>query len=395
MKTVSFPTEVYKTTTGLLPSEFAPDTPLLVCLTRFLVDKLPLFFLGISEKTEQAYKYKLSPFEINFLATVSDDEAEYYFAKKFYTVSYDFDLFFSYSNHSGIVELSSEFVFKDTLEKSYFEVKVSIETEKSVPFVADLSSLPKFLIEVALADFADKILHRINKKIFKHPQNIGSDTAAGLISSVNSLFLFKIQLPPLCVDVFHVICHFYVYKRNKLNQIFVTADEILNIKNRKPNKHSNGKTYGYTNKMRKEIESALVKLCDIGAVAILAKDNYRYALMLRPQFFTKDKFMVDLPVKILSYNQKTCLWERKLSELLYTFSDKNSLKVKYFLELVKRDISSLKPAQIRDRLENTLDRIVSDNLISSWHYKSINEEKLSGKDWLARYKNLSVEFKLT
>jgi hypothetical protein len=69
------------------------------------------------------------------------------------------------------------------------------------------------------------------------------------------------------------------------------------------------------------------------------------------------------------------------------------LKIKKALSLMIADCKSLKPAQIRQRLEDTLDNLVKKGIIEGWEYKFLNEKILKGKGWLLKYENLSIIFK--
>ena len=66
------------------------------------------------------------------------------------------------------------------------------------------------------------------------------------------------------------------------------------------------------------------------------------------------------------------------------------IKVKILFLQVKELCPSYKPVQIRDKFEETMDNLISDQIIKSWFYEKINEDQMQGKNWFKKWENLNI-----
>lgn len=234
------------------------------------------------------------------------------------------------------------------------------------------------------------------------------------------------KMSDLTVDVLNGIIHIWLEKAENIDQpVLICADDLLFLRGKRANISQSGRRGGYKEIQRKEIEKQL---------EILAAINIKVSDMLLPQldsignrkygkwsgespviYYSKwkedrDYYYLVQPAEVLRLTligagRKTGLIHRKIAEydpVKYLFEKRignylawiwrnrvlkgdylSPLSVESLLKEVKKNLNVRRPADLRTRLEEALDKLLSDGVIRSWQYEYINEDELMIKNWLA------------
>ncbi len=353
MEEIKFPLEAYKRKTSFVPAVFNSKVPVLVCFSRFLAD-LAVFSPFLSTNSfEKTYIYTLSDFEKCSAQNFPD--------KDFYTFPYSIN-FFEHT-FKGVVEIQSCF------GEDCFKINIKIDFQKN--FFENLCYYPILLKGVVAQTLLNQLFFQCLKRVSYEKEKNQLRYDYQILTTKAPDFLQK----QVQKDIFQLLVHFYLTLKNQC--VFIKTADILKFKKIKP----------------EEIEKSIFTLEKTGVIVVLksAFSGFKkeYSLLLNPAFFKSPLFC--MPSKILCFNAKKELWERKVGEMF--MYETSPLKIKKILFPLKEDCKSLKPAQVRQRLEDTLDNLAKQGIIDRWEYKFLNEKILKGRGWLLKYENLSVIFK--
>ncbi len=353
MEEIKFPLEAYKRKTSFVPAVFNSKVPILVCFSRFLAD-LAVFspFLN-TNSFEKTYAYTLSDFEKHAAQNFSD--------KDFYTFPYAINFFEQI--FKGIVQIQSSF------KEDCFKITIKIDFQDN--FFENLCYYPQSVKGVVAQTLLNQLFLQCFKRVSYEKEKNQLRYDYQILTTKAPDFLQK----QMQKDIFQLLVHFYITSKNLC--VFIKTSDILKFKSINP----------------KEIEKSILALEKSGVIVVLKSAfcglKKEYSILLNPVFFKSQLFY--MPSKILCFNAKKQLWERKLGEMLVC--EISPLKIKKILAPVKAECKSLKPAQIRQRLEDTLDNLAKRGIIGGWEYKHLNEKILKGAGWLLKYENLSIIFK--
>lgn len=410
MTKINFPTTNFFKDKKYLPEKFSYEAMILICINKYFSKFLLSQILGHSLSLQKEFHYFLDEFEIKYLGKVNDDEKEEYFESRFNKIIYNFCLSNSKKRYKGIIEINSEFTDKNSLEKSYYKIEINIFPE------VDLNIEFNTISEEKTFSLAEEFLNKIWFQIFKELKHnevinfkLNKDSKEDLtyftspilpkFSITNEViklisdedFIFDDSI----VDLYHTLFHLFISNQSESGSIFLKADELLECRNKKKNLNSAGNRGGYKEKSKLKIHKNLMFLSALNIINIQEIDKFFYSINLNKQLFSIKNLIYPISRKVIEYNPKTQIWNKRIGEylcflLFITNSNKCTIPVSKIISTMEDKTSSLKPSQIRDNLEKTFDNLVSDNIISKWQYKIIDENKLSGKNWLETYKKYKI-----
>ncbi len=414
MTKINFPTDAFRQEKKYTPDKFSYEGMILICLNKYFTKFLISQIFEHSYCLEKTFRYYLEDFEIKYLGNIADEQKYDYFEKKYHTIAYDFCLTSSKRRYRGIIELCINFNDKDSLEKSYYETSLKIIPE--VDLNINLSLLSENNIYRIAQEFLEKMWAAVFKKLQHSPKQNKEDIellkASNYILTTGIEHKFNItnQLLELLndddfvlndsvTDLYHILFNLHLNSISGKNRVFVTADDILKIKEKKKNLNAQGNRGGFKDKLKRKIHRDLLFLSAVKIIQIQEMESYSYCISFNQALFSKNSTIYPISKKIIEYNPKTKFWQKRIGEYLSFHSHiagKNEIIINTaaLLRLVEDNTSSLKPSILRDNLEKSLDELCEDEIITEWEYKKINENKLTGKDWLRKYKNVKLKIKL-
>lgn len=414
MNKIQFPTTNFFKDKKYLPEKFSYEAMVLICINEYFSKLILSKILGHSFSLKKNFHYFLDKFEINYLGKIKDENKEEYFDSKFHKIIYDFNLSNSRRKYRGIIEINTIFIDKDSLEKSFYEIELNIFPEVDINIEFDTTSEEKTL--KLSEEFLDKIWSQIFKNLKqKEINNFKLDACSKedltyLVSPILPNILINNQIINLIkdedfifddsiVDLYHILFHLFINNQTEAGSIFIKADDILECRNKKKNINSKGNRGGYKEKSKLKIHKNLTFLSELNLINMQELDKYFYSVSFNKNMFSKENLIYPISKKIIEYNPKTQVWNKRIGEYLcFLMHVKNSNKctvpASKLISITEDKTASLKPSQIRDNLEKTLDNLTSDTIITSWQYKNIDENKLSGKNWLEIYKRQKIVIEL-
>lgn len=339
---------------------------------------------NISFNAEQKYKYYFSLDEIQHLSKMKENEILF---NKEINCDYNFELTPFLKKYEGTLKIKIALINKGTFEKSFYEIKI-INNKK-------IKILPFFLNEYGfkklIAEFINKLWTPVLIELTNTNTKAKNRTTINCITTPLSDYelkqIIKIdENEDLIFDVFHIIYSYYFQMKNNNKSLHICADNILEQRGLVQNANSKGVRSGYKNIQREKIHAALNILNSLNLATIIETIPFHYLIF--PNLKLSKKFKT-YPINIIKHNLKTQLWERRFSHHILE-NNKKKYKIRELINTTDDFISSLKPMQIRDKTENTLDNLCSQKLIKSWHYLKIKEEALTGKNWLEKWKELYI-----
>lgn len=414
MNKINFPTTNFFKDKKYLPEKFSYEAMILICTNKYCSKFLLAQILGHNFNLQKNFDYFLEEFEINYLGKLNDEKKEEYFGEKFYQIIYDFHLSNSRKRYKGIIEINSKFTDKNSLEKSYYEIELNIHPEIDMNIEFDNLS------EENTFKLAEEFLTKLWTQVFKGLKRNELNNFQLTRESKEDLTYFTSPIVPnfsitndvinllsdedfifddSIVDLYHILFHLFINNQNETVSIFVKADDILEIRNKKKNSNSNGYRGGFKEKSKLKIHKNLIFLSTMNILNVQELDKFHYCINFNKQLFSMENQIYPISKKILEYNPKTQVWNKRIGEylcfLLFTKnSNKCTVPIIKILSILSDKTTSLKPSQIRDNLEKTLDNLVLDDIITRWQYKNIDENKLSGKNWLETYKRHKIIIEL-
>lgn len=406
MNKIQFPTTSFFKDKKYLPEKFSYEAMILVCINEYFSKFLLSQILGHSFNLNKSFDYFLDKFEINYLGNITDENNEKYFGQQFYKIIYNFNLSNARRKYKGIIEINSKFINKDSLENSFYNIELDVFPE------IDMNIEFSTMSEEKTMRLAEEFLNKIWSQIFKNLKQEEIKNFTLDKNSIEDLTYFTSPIIPSfsitkncldlfsdedfifddsIVDLYHILFHLFITNQSESGTIFIKADDILKCRNKKENINSKGNRSGYKEKSKLKIHKNLIFLSELNIINVQKLEKYFYCITFNKQLFSNENKIYPISKKIIEYNPKTRIWNKRIGEYLCflsfaTNSNKCAVTISKFLSMTNDQTTSLKPSQIRDNLENTLDTLVLDNIITDWQYKHIDESKLSGKNWLEFYK---------
>ena len=218
------------------------------------------------------------------------------------------------------------------------------------------------------------------RKLSDYISSVLYDSDLSVLNFLNDKF-------DIILDVFHIVYNFYCLKDGKSSTCLINCDSIMNERGLKKNKSGAGRRGGYKNLERQKIHNALWILNLCGVLIVRELKSYKYVINIPARIYSLPQYI--FPKKLVMYNYKSHIWHRRFGFYLIKNKSKH-VKVAHLLGTVKNLHSSFKPLQLRDKFENVLDSLCEDGIIHNWHYKSIDENLLCGKNWIKHWKNLVI-----
>ena len=339
----------------------------------------------ISFSNEQTYKYYFSREEINILSKMHEEEIVF---KKAINSNYDFELSPFLKQYKGELKIDVELINNGSFEKSYYEIKIKNSNKiKIFPFFLNEEGFKKLISEFINKLWISILIQLTNTNINANNRYCLKNIATPLTNFELKHFIKIDENEDLVFDVFHIIYSYYYQKSKPYKALHISTDNILNARGLIQNANSKGYRSGYKNEQRQKIHAALNIINTTNLANIIETKPFHYLFFPNSSFIRKE--VKTYPLSLLKYNLKTQLWERRISYYILD-KQKEKYKVKDFVNIVGDFSKSLKPMQLRDKLESTLDNLCENKLIKSWHYLKINEENLVGKNWLEKWKELFV-----
>ncbi|RKQ29992.1 helix-turn-helix domain-containing protein [Oceanobacillus halophilus] len=246
-----------------------------------------------------------------------------------------------------------------------------------------------------------------------------------------------VQLSELDVDVLDALCAYYLTNARHYKDIVeIHIDYLLSLRGLKPKLSGNGRRGGYEKSQRYEVLKSLTRIqslwIDIDQVVIYTNGKPEHVSLKGRPFVFKDRnnkeYEIDdkslegnlyytvgdifekflygsgrqvalLPMKTLQYNPYKEKIEKRLIRYLSWRWRTQARKADYFkpykmstlLEVIGLEINKRVPSRSRDRMEQALDRLVADGLISSWQYEKWEEDIASYKGWAQIWKDSTLQ----
>ena len=410
MININFPLDNFSQTNKYRPEKFSLYAVILVCFNKFLTSYLLSITFGIPYDKKQSFKYYLSDFERKYLGFVDDLNKEDYFSQYFYSVVYNITSSLLKKRIKGVFEVSVKFVNKDSLENSYYDVNIELLSETGLKIDFSLYSL-SFIMGIC-EDYLTNMWKHIFKELKKYDSKKYklSDVDKNDLLFYSSPILFddvdkslvidylnseKFVVDESIVDTYHVLFSLYNNNLNENNEIFIKADDILKFRLKMQNINSSGNRGGYKLKSKEKIRKNIFFLSCLNLISADEIDDHLFRVVFNKNYLLQKPRTYKISQKVLSYNPKTHSYEKRLGEfllfvLLNEKESKVTLKLSKLIEIIKDLSPSYSASQIRERFENALDRLVKDKIISGWHYKDLDEDKISLKNWFEYYKSCEI-----
>ncbi len=411
MTKIAFPINTFKKEKNYTPEIFSNEAMILTCINAYFSNNILSQILGQNYSLKKVFKYFLEDFEIYYLGRLEDEEKDKYFDENFYSIPYDFCLSNKKRRYRGIIEIKTNFVDKNSLENSFFNLKINVCPE--VDLLINFDNLS----EENTLNIAEEFLEKTWKAIFKvlkrqefkqsKAENHKKETDYLLTTNISKdlnitnkiIELVKDEgfiLNDSITDIFHILFNESVCSEFKGGHFFISADEILTLKDKKKNINSKGNRGGFKEKLKQKVHKDILFLSFLGIINFQEIEKYNYSISFNRKVFNEHNIIYPIQRKLISYNPKTHFWHKRIGEYLsfnnYISGQKHIvIKSQCLTDLIKAETTSLKPSLIREKLENTLDTLSEDGIISGWEYKKINEEELKGKDWFIKYSKIKLK----
>ncbi len=404
---IKFPLQQFKAHKSAEPSRFSVYSPILVSLHKYLLTDLLSQLFEFEFAKTAVYEYYLTSFEISYLGQINEEDAEMFFTDMYVAIPYNFVFGNLKRRVKGIFDINITFIDKNSLEESYY--RISIKRSEELEQKIDVGSYSfQFIMQFCSEylektwDMVFKYLKQQDAKRFSLSVHSKSDCLL-IISQINTEKILRAQLSEFIskgidfcesiVDTYYILSNLYYRDVNSENEIFVSINDLLDCRSLKKNPNSNGIRSGYKITQKAKVIKNLFILDSLDIISLIEIRKDFYRVTFNGECLDEQLFI--LPKKIIEYNFKTQIYEKRLGAYLF-FSlcaeKTKGIKVPLhkIISITKDLATSLKPSQIRDRIESALDQLCSDLIIRSWHYDFINEYDLSGKNWIDVYKKYYI-----
>ena len=256
---------------------------------------------------------------------------------------------------------------------------------------------------------------------------------------VRQMWQQRERLCDLDADVLDLLCHFYLQRATPEGDAVVDVDELLAKRGLKKKLSGTGRRGGYEAKQRKEMLHALSRVQNIWVqVADLTvyEDNGRghrrkTTLTIESRaFVTTDrmgqrridgfmdvcrfifrpgkvlgKFLVGpgrqfalLSARAVEYDPHCQFWEKRLARYLSwqwrvrarSGDYMRSYRVATLLKAVGQEVNPKRPTRTRERLEQALDTLQTDEVVAGWQYQSWDESRAARQQWMHAWLEATV-----
>lgn len=332
----------------------------------------------------QNYKYLFNKSEIIDLGSRKQSEIIF---KKVINCDYNFDISIYNKNYAGKINININFINKGSFEKSYYLLSINIKNNKELklhPFFLNNNGYKKLLSE-----FMHKIWSPILFELTKDKTKFCIKPLTNIETSLNDTMLAKLisvdKNQDLVFDVFHIVSSYI--NQNKTNNIYISADKIIQNRGLTKNANNKGCRSGYKLAQKEKIHASLNLLNSTNILNVNEIKPFNY--LISENKALKASKPTILSTELISYNLKTQIWERRFAHYLCA-NKKEKIKIKTLIELIKEFSYTLKPIQLRDKVELILDNLCDNKIIKAWHYIKIDEDTLTGKYWLKKWLELYI-----
>ena len=341
-----------------------------------------IFDIPFEKKKE--YRYYLSSEEINDLGV--KDESEIIFGKNI-KVDFDFQVSVFKKEYNGTIYVSSNLIDNGSLENSYYLNKIELKSNN------DIKLYPFFLNEKGMNTLISEFIHKLwipilvelTKKEEKKELNLLKEIKTPLLDKEIKAFIKIDENEELVFDVFYIVSS-YLYK-SKVLPLNISVTDIMKNRGLIQNKNANGYRGGYKNEQKIKVHAALNILNSANLLNVYEVSQFNYIIL--PSLIFNNFSAKSCNINLVKFNYKTQLNERNIANYLLN-SKKEKIKIKDLINLIQITSKSLKPTQLRDKLENIMDNLSNKDFIKSWHYLKINEDELYGKNWLEKWLELFI-----
>ncbi len=367
-------------------TKFCFNTMVLKIFYRYCHQLILSEIFGFKYDLNQTFKYFFTDDEIQDLGKKTKDSLVF---QKNITAKYDFYINLFHKNYNGIININCKLINKNTFENSYYSINIEIMPEN------DLNIMPFFLSEKGynslISEFIQKLWQPVllqliqyktlsKQKILDELNTVLSDEQLKNLISVD-------KNEDLVFDVFHIVSSFCSDVKYKQTPIIISVDNIMQTKGLAQNPNAKGFRSGYKIEQKEKIQASLNLLNKASLLNVMELSPYKYLITLGKNLMQSE--IKSYPIKLVQYNYKTQIWERRFAHYILT-TKKEINKISKLISLMNDQINSFKPSQIREKFELALDNLCDEGIVKSWHYSKINENEMSGKNWLEKWKKLSI-----
>jgi hypothetical protein len=267
---------------------------------------------------------------------------------------------------------------------------------------------------------------------------IGDQALQELQEAMKEKVLDLTKRGDLAADVFDAITGKWLKEaRQYKDEVFITADDILEARGLQAKLKEEGRRGGYELQQRADIQHQIntlsyawinVKEMDVIQVddkgrrkkekwrgeskAIILTDRFGQvkldgsidarAWKVRPGnvfaefLFGPGRQTALLSQKALNYDPYRQKWEKRLARYLawlWRISSgrtKEGLLIKTLIEAAGMKLNKSRPGRTRERLEEALDRLQQDNVITAWEYEHIDESIFERRGWAKKWLDCKV-----
>ena len=376
--------EIY--TTQKTETRFCFNSMILKIFSRYCHQLILFEIFNIKQEYKQTFNYYFSKEEILDLGKKTKEELIF---QKRVTTNYDFQINLFKKNYKGIIDIECKLITKSTFENSYYSITINIIPDK------DLKITPFFLTETGYNSLISEFTQKLWAPLLLQLTNYKALSKQKILTELNTV-LSDYQLKQiisidknedLVFDVFHIISSFCNDIKYKKMPLIITTDNIMQTRGLAQSPNTKGFRSGYKVEQKEKIQAAINILNKAKLINATELSPYKYLITLGKNLPSRK--INTYPIKLVQYNYKTQIWERRFAHYLLTTQSPTN-KINKLTNIITDQTSSFKPSQIREKFELTLDRLCEDNIIKSWHYAKINENEMTGKNWIEKWQKLSI-----
>lgn len=377
----------------ILMNEFNFNAMIVIALNRYCLQLIFYEICGIKFDFKQQYTYSFKPFEIKSLGKKSSEEI---IRHKIITTDYDFTLSTFSKNYKGMIKIEVKLDDNFTFESSFYTIEIEFLPEKK------LEILPFFLPRNSEIRHYAEFMHMVWKPVHAQLDNIdisarvksnhiALDNICTVLQNGNlDIFTIPANKRDFISDVFNIVHSMFVGVDPINGRMEISADDVLSVRGLLKNANSKGLRGGYKNHERLKVHQALRALNYLDMLVVTNVSGFNYQISIPHHLRHIPKY--NFPKKLVEYNYKTHLWQRRLGFCLRA-NKTAKIKVQKLFHEIEELCPSLRPAQIRDKFEEVLDYLASDGVIQDWHYEKIDENAMQGKSWIERWKKLHIIYR--
>jgi len=232
----------------------------------------------------------------------------------------------------------------------------------------------------------------------------------------------KYRLTEVVIDVLDIINSYLLEQEsNPLISINLTINELLEARGLKEKLAGNGQRGGYDQTQKQQMIAIFdfiqnislnlnierrsnLKKSITGQIYDIRKNkndvfSFDFGPALKALYELYKNQMKMMHKKIVYYDSYQCKWEKRIGRYLSwrwrTQARKQEYmqpyKIGHLLEVTGLShLESSPPSVIRERFEKALDRLATDQIISSWQYFRWDEDVVGKKGWLKSWKQATI-----